>query len=267
MRACACAYVVFIQSVSTVQESAGHDSDSGSTSSHCSRSTKSSSGSFKPNSVAAQEENIEVKVDPSSCTDSDSSYWEVDVPGIQNTEEMGQNKGNGRHQNANGTLLSNAASLAGQLPLRDKKRKMKDVSESGSQINRRKDGQKNESSGSETPLASNRKLAQHECVFCSKRFRDRYHLARHLSVHSGETAPDCELCKTPRNCCACVQHSPQYSLIKQHKCDICNKMFRDKYHLNRHFLVHTKEKPYQCEVCQKLFSRKDKLTQHSLLHD
>lgn len=260
-----CVCVFFIHAVCTVQESAGHDSDSGSTSSHYSNSTKSSSGSFKSNSVAAQGEDIEVKVDPSSCTDSDSSYWEADMPVIKNTEEMGQNKGNGGHQNANGKLFSSAASPAGQLPRRDKKRKMKDISESGSQIYRRKDGQKKESSSSETP--SSRKLAQHECVFCGKRFRDRYHLARHLSVHSGETAPDCELCKTPRNCCACVQHSPQYSLIKQHKCDICNKMFRDKYHLNRHFLVHTKEKPYQCEVCQKLFSRKDKLMQHSLLHD
>jgi hypothetical protein len=102
--------------------------------------------------MAAQGEDIEVKVDLSSCTDSNSLFWEVDMPVIQSTEEMSQNKGNGRHQNANGTLLSSAASLAGQLPQRDKKRKMKDVSESGSQIYCRKDGQERESSASETPL-------------------------------------------------------------------------------------------------------------------
>lgn len=250
-----------------VQESAGLDSDSGSTSSsHSSHSTKSS-GSSKPDSVAAQGESIEVKVDPSSCTDSDSSYWEINMPGIQDIEGKARDKGNGRLQNANGTLLSSATSAAGHLPKRDKKRKMKDISEPGSQIYRRKDGQKKHGSTSETSLGNRRKLIQNECVFCSKRFRDRYHLARHLSVHSGETAPDCDLCRSPRNCCACVEHSPQYSLIKQHKCDICNKLFRDKYHLNRHYLVHTKEKPYQCEVCQKLFSRKDKLVQHALLHD
>lgn len=254
-----CAYVVFIESVCTVQESAGLDSDSGSTSSsHSSHSTRSSN-SLKSDSLAAQGESIKVKVDPSSHTDSDSSYWEIDLPGIQYIKDRGQNKGNRRHRNINGTLPSSASSLAAHLPQRDKKRKMKEMSG--------KVGQKEESSLSETSVGSRRKLVQNECVFCSKSFRDRYHLARHLSVHSGETAPDCELCKTPRNCCACVQHSPQYSLIKQHRCDICNKMFRDKYHLNRHLLVHTKEKPYQCEVCQKLFSRKDKLVQHSLLHD
>jgi hypothetical protein len=68
-----------------------------------------------------------VKVDPSSCTDFGSSYWKGDMPSFQNTEERGQKK-------ANGTLLSSAASLAGQLPLTDKKRKTKDSSESGSQI-------------------------------------------------------------------------------------------------------------------------------------
>lgn len=144
---------------------------------------------------------------------------------------------------------------------------MKHISESGSQKYGRIDTLKEESSASQTSLASRRKLAQHECMFCNKRFRDRYHLVRHLSVHSGETAPDCKLCKMPRNCCRCVPHSPQYSPIKQHRCDICSKMFRDKYHLNRHSLVHTKEKPHQCKVCQKPFSRKDKLMQHSLLHD
>jgi hypothetical protein len=114
-------------------ESGGHNSDSGSTSSHCSYNIKSSSG-FKPNSVAAQREDIAVKVKPFSCTDSDSLYWEVDMPGIQNTEPERQNKANRRHQNANGTLLSSAASLVSQLPQKDKKRKMKDISESGRQI-------------------------------------------------------------------------------------------------------------------------------------
>jgi hypothetical protein len=48
------------------------------------------------------------------------------MPSIQNTEERGQNKANGTHQNA--------ASPAGQLPQTDKTRKTKDISESGRQI-------------------------------------------------------------------------------------------------------------------------------------
>jgi KRAB domain-containing zinc finger protein len=252
-------FTMYIRSLCIVQANADHDSDSASTSSYASLSAKSSSS-------CKSAENIEVKADFSSCTDSDGPEWESEVCDTQNTEDNRQTKESRRHQNANGTLLSRDISLS-PLPRENKKRKMKHISESKSEKYVRKDSVKEESSTSQTSSASRRKLAQHECVFCNKRFRDRYHLVRHLSVHSGETAPDCKLCKTPRNCCGCVPHSPQYSPIKQHKCDICSKMFRDKYHLNRHSLVHTKEKPHQCEVCQKLFSRKDKLMQHSVLHD
>lgn len=251
-------FSMYIRFVCIVQANADHESDSASTSSHASLSAKSSNSNRSA-------ENNEVKADLSSCADSDGHHWESEIPHTQNAEDNRQSKER-RLQNANGTLLSRDTSL-GLLPQKNRKRKMKHVSESGSHKYSRKDGLKEESSTSQTSSASRRKLAQHECAFCNKRFRDRYHLVRHLSVHSGETAPDCKLCKTPRNCCGCVPLSPQYSLIKQHKCDICSKMFRDKYHLNRHSLVHTKEKPHQCDVCQKHFSRKDKLMQHSLLHD
>ena len=104
----------------------------------------------------------------------------------------------------------------------------------------------------------------HECTFCDKTFRDRYHLARHMFVHAGEKIPDCKLCKTPRDVCGCGPYPP--ILEKPHKCDRCGKAFRDKYHLNRHVFVHTREKPFKCMFCDKHFSRKDKLMQHSLQH-
>jgi len=253
-----------------VQENTGHDSDSASSSSYASSLSTESSNSHTSRCTSAQEaanaKNNEVKANP-SCTDSDGPSWEPEVPDTLNIEDNMQNRGKRRHYNVNGTLLSRPVSLEGQPFQRNKKGSMKHISESRSQNCSRKNSVKEASSTSQSSSVSRTKLAHHECVFCSKRFRDRYHLARHLSVHSGETAPDCKLCRKPRNCCGCTPHSPQYSIIKQHKCHICSKMFRDKYHLNRHSLVHTKEKPYQCEVCQKHFSRKDKLTQHSLLHD
>ncbi|KAM9408535.1 POZ (BTB) and AT hook-containing zinc finger 1 isoform 2-T2 [Pholidichthys leucotaenia] len=50
-------------------------------------------------------------------------------------------------------------------------------------------------------------------------------------------------------------------------CDICGKVFRDVYHLNRHKLSHSGEKPYECPVCGLRFKRKDRMSYHVRSHD
>lgn len=50
-------------------------------------------------------------------------------------------------------------------------------------------------------------------------------------------------------------------------CDICGKVFRDVYHLNRHKLSHSGEKPYACHVCGLRFKRKDRMSYHVRSHD
>ncbi|XP_034758277.2 POZ-, AT hook-, and zinc finger-containing protein 1-like isoform X4 [Acipenser ruthenus] len=50
-------------------------------------------------------------------------------------------------------------------------------------------------------------------------------------------------------------------------CDICGKVFRDVYHLNRHKLSHSGEKPYACPVCGLRFKRKDRMSYHVRSHD
>ncbi|XP_076002399.1 vascular endothelial zinc finger 1-like isoform X2 [Genypterus blacodes] len=72
-----------------------------------------------------------------------------------------------------------------------------------------------------------------------------------------------------------MQHQQQQSIPKKppkpvkknHGCDMCGKAFRDVYHLNRHKLSHSDEKPFECPICHQRFKRKDRMTYHVRSHD
>ncbi|XP_051540353.1 vascular endothelial zinc finger 1-like isoform X1 [Myxocyprinus asiaticus] len=68
-----------------------------------------------------------------------------------------------------------------------------------------------------------------------------------------------------------TQHSapkkPPKPVKKNHGCEMCGKAFRDVYHLNRHKLSHSDEKPFECHICQQRFKRKDRMTYHVRSHD
>ncbi|KAM9343839.1 zinc finger protein 740b isoform 2-T2 [Pholidichthys leucotaenia] len=52
---------------------------------------------------------------------------------------------------------------------------------------------------------------------------------------------------------------------KPFACDACDMRFIQRYHLDRHKRVHSGEKPYQCERCHQNFSRTDRLLRHRRL--
>ncbi|CAL8360233.1 unnamed protein product [Merluccius merluccius] len=72
-----------------------------------------------------------------------------------------------------------------------------------------------------------------------------------------------------------MQHQHQHGITKKppklvkknHGCDMCGKAFRDVYHLNRHKLSHSDEKPFECPICQQRFKRKDRMTCHVRSHN
>ncbi|XP_037332522.2 myc-associated zinc finger protein-like [Pungitius pungitius] len=65
--------------------------------------------------------------------------------------------------------------------------------------------------------------------------------------------------------CTFPRPSP-HPVRKNHACEACGKAFRDVYHLNRHRLSHSDEKPYSCPVCQQRFKRKDRMSYHVRSH-
>ena len=51
---------------------------------------------------------------------------------------------------------------------------------------------------------------------------------------------------------------------KVHQCNVCHKAFEYQSGLQRHFRVHTGEKPYACHVCGKGFSQATHVQKHLL---
>ncbi|CAG5127912.1 unnamed protein product, partial [Candidula unifasciata] len=74
------------------------------------------------------------------------------------------------------------------------------------------------------------------CSVCEKRFTKKYHVDRHMLIHTGE---------------------------KPHKCTDCGRCFNNKSNLMSHIqLVHKKLTPYLCDLCHETFKRKKLLLEH-----
>ncbi|KAM9455866.1 vascular endothelial zinc finger 1 isoform 2-T2 [Clarias gariepinus] len=72
---------------------------------------------------------------------------------------------------------------------------------------------------------------------------------------------------TVAQCQPSAPKKPAKPVKKNHGCEMCGKAFRDVYHLNRHKLSHSDEKPFECPICQQRFKRKDRMTYHVRSHD
>lgn len=54
--------------------------------------------------------------------------------------------------------------------------------------------------------------------------------------------------------------------MKTHPCELCNKTFPSRSKLERHFLIHTGQKPFKCSSCGKSFRQSTHLKIHQLMH-
>ncbi|XP_071275544.1 LOW QUALITY PROTEIN: myc-associated zinc finger protein-like [Agelaius tricolor] len=152
---------------------------------------------------------------------------------------------------------------------------------------------------SPTPPPSSRKGkgAPYVCGLCAKEFKNGYNLRRHQATHASPAPPSApprpsptllplpqDLLDAPQaaedeegaggdsaNMAAAAATKRTATAAataarKSHACDTCGKAFRDVYHLKRHRLSHTDERPFQCPVCQQRFKRKDRMASHVRSH-
>eukprot|EP01083_Nonionella_stella_P193306 714090_1 len=137
----------------------------------------------------------------------------------------------------------------------------------------------------------------HECSLCSKRFRHRTSLLRHIVSHSGRKPYTCGICSTgftqhgslkqhllihsgslPFKCPLCAKghrsrsqrtaHMRVHStVVPMHPCSLCKREFRSRGNLNCHMTIHTGEKRFVCHLCGLRLSRSGGLKEHLRLHE
>lgn len=87
-----------------------------------------------------------------------------------------------------------------------------------------------------------------------------------VTTSSSATNPSSSAGATPMAVTQTVK-KPSKPVKKNHACEMCGKAFRDVYHLNRHKLSHSDEKPFECPICNQRFKRKDRMTYHVRSHE
>lgn len=107
---------------------------------------------------------------------------------------------------------------------------------------------------------------QRECPVCSKRFRVRRSLVRHIkNVHKNKEANQCHVCRKEVE--DVKEHYKTLHSYLQYPCLICHRRFRSKLILNRHVeFNHAVENQLICDFCGKNFTSKIAISRHVLIH-
>nr|XP_033819104.1 zinc finger protein 574-like [Geotrypetes seraphini] len=106
------------------------------------------------------------------------------------------------------------------------------------------------------------------CSPCGKEFPRQLQLLRHQHfVHILERQHKCQLCgKMFKKKSHLHNHQLTHTGERPFHCKVCSKTFASQANLLRHQLTHTGEKPYRCELCSKAFTQSSTLQQHRLMH-
>uniref|UniRef100_A0A1I8QDP0 C2H2-type domain-containing protein n=1 Tax=Stomoxys calcitrans TaxID=35570 RepID=A0A1I8QDP0_STOCA len=117
------------------------------------------------------------------------------------------------------------------------------------------------------------------CELCNKEFKTSTTLKNHMKIKhpdDGDSSINsrrvmCEQCgflaASPESLAAHIKNI--HTEAEQFKCDMCPKVFKCRYYLKHHTMIHHSEvkiKPFKCTECDMAFTRRNGLTKHKLTH-
>ncbi|XP_010158554.1 PREDICTED: zinc finger protein 770 [Eurypyga helias] len=135
-----------------------------------------------------------------------------------------------------------------------------------------------------------------KCIVCHRNFKKLITLIKHQQLHNENYQNDTEQAENSvnseqdRDTCGIFQCSMCWKSFtkeekwmlhqclkadhlhgarrrkKTHACESCNKTFPSRSKLERHFLIHTGQKPFKCSSCGKSFRQSTHLKIHQLTH-
>uniref|UniRef100_A0A4Y0BK72 C2H2-type domain-containing protein n=1 Tax=Anopheles funestus TaxID=62324 RepID=A0A4Y0BK72_ANOFN len=112
-------------------------------------------------------------------------------------------------------------------------------------------------------------VRRHVCHICNRTFGKENSLKTHLVLHVGKKYR-CKFCsKSFAKGSFLRKHLEEHELPeskRKHTCAVCSKKFTTMAHLNDHELIHSNEKPHKCNHCERSFRQKQQLKVHTYQH-
>nr|XP_033946351.1 zinc finger and SCAN domain-containing protein 23-like isoform X1 [Pseudochaenichthys georgianus] len=93
-----------------------------------------------------------------------------------------------------------------------------------------------------------------------------FHKAGKHGISGSTTNSETEQKKTRHSNITCKIRRDTPTGLTFYTCDACGKEFKDRTTLNRHFRVHTGERPYLCNTCGRTFKDIATLKKHESIH-